>query len=159
MIRTFSLFSRKLLGGLSSALLLALLGVVCWQVISRYLLASPSTVSEELARLLLMMLGPLGAAYATAFKEHMAIDLLPQALTGQRRLRLLQLLDLLAAFFALLLIKGGWDLAQNALALDQRTAVLGLPVGYVYLTVPLGGLFMLIFLGASFVLGEDEVSP
>ena len=49
---------------------------VLWQVISRYLLKSPSSFTDELARFLLIWVGILGAAYATGKKMHLAIDVL-----------------------------------------------------------------------------------
>ena len=54
----------------------SLLFIVCWQVLARYVLNNPSSVSEELSRLLLMWLGLLGAAYTTGLGSHISIDLI-----------------------------------------------------------------------------------
>lgn len=145
---------EKVLAGINLFLLSSLLLIVCWQVISRYLLAAPSTVSEELARILLMCLGPLGAAYACVYREHMAIDLFAHKLKAAAQLRLQAFIDLCSAFVALMLIYGGIGLMQNALHLTQRTAVLGLPMGWIYAAVPLGGAFMFFFLMISYLAPE-----
>ena len=40
--------------------------VVCWQVLSRFALGAPSSMTEEIARTLLLWIGMLGAALALA---------------------------------------------------------------------------------------------
>ena len=49
---------------------------VIWQVISRYVIGKPSTVTDELARYLFMWVALIGAAYTTGLKRHLAIDLM-----------------------------------------------------------------------------------
>jgi hypothetical protein len=49
---------------------------VLWQVVSRYLLSSPSSFTDELAGFLLIWVGFIGAAYTTGLKGHLAIDIL-----------------------------------------------------------------------------------
>ena len=57
--------------------LMALLVVdVLWQVLSRYVLASPSSFTDEVAGFLLIWVGLMGAAYVSGREEHLAIDLL-----------------------------------------------------------------------------------
>ncbi|WP_372804382.1 TRAP transporter small permease, partial [Paracoccus seriniphilus] len=45
------------------AVFLVLLICVTWQVVSRYLLGTPSTITDELARFLFMWLALVGGAY------------------------------------------------------------------------------------------------
>ncbi len=56
---------------------------VVWQVLSRYVLGKPSTVTDELARYLFMWVALIGAAYTTGLKRHLAIDLLTMKLDGE----------------------------------------------------------------------------
>lgn len=58
---------------------------VLWQVFSRYVLASPSSFTDELAGFLLIWVGLLGAAYVAGKNEHLAIDLLLQKKKGKRK--------------------------------------------------------------------------
>ena len=50
-------------------ILIALLGImvlnVSWQVFSRYVLANPSSFTDELARYLMIWLGVMGTAYVS----------------------------------------------------------------------------------------------
>ncbi|MDW2244928.1 TRAP transporter small permease, partial [Vibrio sp. 1287] len=59
---------------------------VVWQVLSRYVLGKPSTVTDELARYLFMWVALIGAAYTTGLKRHLAIDLLTMKLKGKKKL-------------------------------------------------------------------------
>ena len=72
LIGTIDQLSLWLISIIFSMLLLTL----CWQVVSRYLLAYPSTGTDEISRILLIWLGLLSAAYATGKQRHIAIDLL-----------------------------------------------------------------------------------
>ena len=64
-------------------LMLLLVGSVLWQVISRYVFASPSSWTEEIARFLLIWISLLGAAYAFRSGMHLALDVLPKKLQGK----------------------------------------------------------------------------
>ena len=71
---------------LSLIFLMAFLVVdVLWQVLSRYILVSPSSMTDELAGYLLIWVGLLGAAYVSGKNEHLAIDLLLQHMRPSRR--------------------------------------------------------------------------
>ena len=64
-------------------LMVALVAAVSWQVISRYVFASPSSWTEEVARFLMIWVGLLGAAYAFRSGVHLGFDLLPNKLSGR----------------------------------------------------------------------------
>lgn len=136
----------KVLGTLLIILMVALVMDVVWQVAARYLVKSPSSFTDELARFLLMWVGLMGAAYALGKKRHLALDLLPQKLKGQKKKNLLILINVLVILFAFtVLVVGGIRLVFITLTLDQISAALGVPLGYVYLSLPLSGLFMIYY--------------
>jgi TRAP-type C4-dicarboxylate transport system permease small subunit len=120
---------------------------VLWQVASRYLLQSPSSFTDELSRFLLIWVGLLGAGYATGKKLHLAIDLLPSYLEGKESGRKLSVVIniLVAAFSILVLIWGGSNLVYITLILEQPSAALGIPLGYVYTVIPLSGILTLYY--------------
>lgn len=113
---------------------------VLWQVFTRFVLADPSSYTEELARYLLIWVGLLGAAYASGKNMHLALDLLPAKLTGNR-LRILQIVIELCviAFSVAVLLVGGTRLVWVTFRLGQTSAALGIALGYVYLVVPVTG--------------------
>ena len=120
------------------ALFAGLALVVLWQVVSRYALSSPSSVSEELARILLMWLGLLGTCYAHLDRQHIAIHLFPEWAPEARD----RLIILLCQAFAMVLLVGGAQLCVGTFQLQQTTPVMGLPMGAVYLVLPLSGLLL-----------------
>lgn len=76
-------------GGLASLLLLAVLGLVVFQVVTRYLLNSPVAWTEELARFALIWLTFIGAAYVAAKGRHVTV-VVGSSLLGVRGRALLQ---------------------------------------------------------------------
>lgn len=119
---------------------------VLWQVLSRYVLSSPSSFTDELAGFLLIWVGVLGAAYVTGQKEHLAIDLLIQKSKPETQVKLLFIINLLIALFALMvMIIGGSWLVITRFQFNVSSAALHLPLGYVYSVLPLSGLFMLYY--------------
>ncbi len=119
---------------------------VLWQVASRYILASPSSFTDELAGFLLIWTGLLGAAYVAGRNEHLAIDILLQRTRESRKNRLGLLINVLVFLFALLvMVAGGSWLVYTRFALDVKSAALELPLGYVYTVIPLSGLLIIYY--------------
>ena len=116
---------------------------VLWQVISRYLLSSPSSFTDELAGFLLIWVGVLGAAYVHGRQEHLAIDLLLQRSKPERQRKLIIIINVLILLFALsVMVIGGTWLVVTRFQLNVVSSALRLPLGYVYLVLPISGLLM-----------------
>jgi len=119
---------------------------VLWQVFSRYVMSSPSSFTDELAGFLLIWVGLLGAAYVAGKREHLAIDILLQRSSPQRRYKLELIISVLIILFAVLvLIIGGSWLAYTRFYLGVTSAALGLPLGVVYLVLPISGVLITYF--------------
>lgn len=119
---------------------------VLWQVFSRYLLASPSSFTDELAGFLLIWVGVLGAAYVDGRKEHLAIDILLQHSPPLLRKRLRYLIHALIFLFAgTVMVTGGIILMVTRFELHVRSAALELPLGYVYSVLPVSGLIIMFY--------------
>ena len=119
---------------------------VLWQVASRYVMKSPSNFTDELAGYLLIWVGLLGAAYVAGRREHLAIDILLQRSTPERRFKLEVIISILIIVFAVLVLTiGGAWLAYTRFYLGVKSAALGLPLGFVYLVLPLSGLLITYF--------------
>ena len=125
---------------------------VLWQVFTRFIMKSPSSYTEELARYLLVWLGLLGGAYAVGKKMHLSIDLLPMKLKGKSRLMLeLVIQGCIILFATAVVLVGGAELVGLTLTLEQLSAALRIKLGYVYLALPLSGALM-IFYSITFIL-------
>ncbi|WP_068111081.1 TRAP transporter small permease [Tropicimonas marinistellae] len=131
--------------GAACCLILALMIVVlAWQVFSRYALNTPSTFSEEILRYGMIWSSFLGAAYACSRGTHMAVGLVRDMAKG----RLAYLLHLLVPisfliFSVTVLIVGG--LRAMDIASGQYSAVLQIPMVWVYAAMPVGGAFMVVY--------------
>jgi TRAP-type C4-dicarboxylate transport system permease small subunit len=119
---------------------------VLWQVFTRFVLQDPSPYTDELARYLLIWVGLVGAAYAMGKRMHLAIDLLPLRLTGRAHHALNLLIDLLVMLFAFfVMVFGGARLVALTLMLEQTSAALQVPLGYVYMALPVSGLLIMFY--------------
>lgn len=125
---------------------------VLWQVFTRWILNTPSPYTEELARFLLIWIGLMGAGYAAGRKMHLAIDLLPMKLSGDRRHLLEIVIDTIILLFAVfVMIVGGYRLMSLAFLMGQTSAALGIKLGYVYLVLPLSGVIITFYAVLSIV--------
>ncbi|MFC6998935.1 TRAP transporter small permease [Rufibacter roseus] len=136
----------SLLFGLLVFLMAFMVLNVLWQVASRYVLRSPSSFTDELARFLLIWVGLLGSAYVTGKKLHLAIDIIPSKMTGKGAKNLSIFINILVALFALfVMVWGGLKLVYITLTLNQTSAALNVPLGYVYSVLPLSGLLIIYY--------------
>lgn len=143
MRRLFFYFDR-LLAVISASSMVILMLVLLWQVISRYLLKNPSTITEELSRMLLIFMGSTGAVLSFMRKRHLALDLLYQRSSPkvQKVLREVSAVALVILGFIFLL--GGILLIKEKWALGQTTAVLGFELKYFYFIIPFCGFLIMI---------------
>ena len=124
-----------------------LVACIVWQVFSRYVLSTPSTVTDEMARFLFIWVGLMGAAYTLGQKKHLAMDFLLMSLEGRSKASLQFIIDLACVFFAgVVMLYGGGTLMEKTLSVGQLSPALGVQMGLIYLALPLSGFFMLAYL-------------
>ncbi|HSR59387.1 MAG TPA: TRAP transporter small permease [Robiginitalea sp.] len=141
---------RKTIDNALAAALILIMSVmvlnVLWQVCSRYVLGSPSSFTDELARYLMIWLGVLGAAYVSGRNGHVAIDVLPARCAPPTRRFLQQAVRWIILSFALFgLVVGGARLVYVTFVLEQYSPALRLPLAYVYLVIPLSGALIIYY--------------
>lgn len=136
----------RLLALTIALLLTGMVGLVLWQVFTRFVIGRPSSFTEEAVRYMMIWLGLLGAAYAAGQKSHLALDLFTAHLTGARkRVSDLIIQSVILVFALLVLVAGGGRLVWVQLTLGQKSAALQVKLGYVYLAVPLAGAFVVLY--------------
>ena len=143
---------ERLLAATIAVLMTAMVLNVLWQVFSRFVLRTPSSHTEELARYLMIWLGLLGGAYGVGTKSHLAVDYFMAGLQAAVELAVL-------VFAAAVMVGGGVRLMWVTFTLGQTSAALGLKLGYVYAAVPLAGACIVVFSVASLAAlrrGDDE---
>jgi len=136
----------RTIAALSVAVMIALVVCVVWQVFSRYVLNQPSTLTDELARFLMIWVGLLGAAYTVGAQRHLAIDLLAMSVSPRKQKMLGILINVLIFVFAgSVIVTGGLKLIYKTLATAQVSAAMQIPMGYVYIILPLTGIIMMFY--------------
>lgn len=136
-------YMNKVLAVCCAALLIFMTSLVLWQVFTRYVLGSPAAFTEELVKYSLMWTGFIGAAYAFSTREHMALTLIKNKLTGTPAKVMNILIDLLILALAVFVITiGGFKLALSARA--EFSALLGISRALVYSVAPISGIFIII---------------
>ncbi|WP_034040914.1 TRAP transporter small permease [Wocania ichthyoenteri] len=133
--------------GMVLAIIMAVMVVnVLWQVFTRFVVGSPSSFTDELARYLMIWVGVLGAAYISGRRMHVAIDLLPAKLNkeGQIKLKIfINWIIIVFCFFAL--IVGGLRLVYITFTLGQYSPALQIPLAVVYLVIPISGILIIYY--------------
>ena len=119
---------------------------VLWQVFSRYILANPSSFTDELARYLMIWVGVLGAAYVAGKGNHVATTYFSEKLNPVNLKRVQIIINLTILSFAILgMFIGGVRLVYITLVLEQLSPALKIPLGVVYAVIPLSGLLIIFY--------------
>ncbi|WP_049722942.1 TRAP transporter small permease [Gilvimarinus polysaccharolyticus] len=135
----------------TSALMVALVLNVTWQVVTRFFTNDPSSFTEELARFFLIWIAFLGSAHAFRKGAHLGLDYFVEKFSPAAQAKIVKTILLFVVLFSVcILIVGGSCLAYLAWELDQKSASLGLSISIVYLAIPISGLLFLLFSAESF---------
>lgn len=121
-------------------LMAAIVLVVCWQVVSRFVLNAPSSITEELSRALLMWIGMIGTAFAYRTGMHLGLDILTSKCSAKAQRPLALLVTSAVLLFAVVvMLFGGGKLVALTFELNQMSAALDIKMAYIYIAVPLAG--------------------
>ena len=119
---------------------------VLWQVFTRYVVGTPSSFTDELARYLMIWIGVLGAAYVSGKNMHVAIDVLPSKLNSKNKKILSRIVSaIIIAFVLSAMVIGGIRLVYLTYILEQHSPALQIPLALVYLVLPLSGLLIIFY--------------
>lgn len=136
----------KLLANFLVIIMAAMVLNVLWQVASRFILGSPSSFTDELARYLMIWVGILGAAYVSGHNMHVAIDVLPTRLNAKSQKKLLLIVRILIILFCLsAMVVGGSRLVYITHVLDQNSPALQVPLSLVYVVIPISGILIIYY--------------
>lgn len=134
-----------LLVALITAMTLACLAQVVW----RYCFNDPLTWSEELSRYLFIWISYLGAWMAWRFRQHIALDAVLLMRSPMLRRVSARLVEVLVLGFCLYTAWGSLRLLE--VSGDQPSAVLQLPMVWVYLSYPVMALLISLDIVADWI--------
>ena len=139
---------RKIIDKIIEVMCTAIMGymvlAVCWQVITRFVLKNPSTVTEEILRYLLVWTTMVGGAYAYGRRKHLSLNMLAKKLPPRAQ----KLLDIFVqavviAFCVVVRLVGDLRLVETTF--DQISSALRLPMPYVYASILVGGVLIIFY--------------
>jgi TRAP-type transport system small permease protein len=133
---------NRLLGWAMALCLAGMTVLISWQVFARFVMGTPLSFSEEIARFLMIWLTMLGAAYALRYNALLSVDLLPELLTGRRKFLLSLVAHGISTVFFVVLVSYGWDIAQ-AVSYQSAPAT-GLSMFWPMLALAAGGVFCIV---------------
>lgn len=142
----------KAVRALLAVLLAVMVASVTWQIVSRYVLSSPSSWTEELARFLLIWIGLVGGAYAYRRRMHLGLELLAERLEGRARSAHAAFVHAAVGVFAgFVLLGGGVSIVALTHSLGQHSPALGLSMAAVYAALPLSGVLVVLYAAAALI--------
>lgn len=129
---------NKVLMVVSSSIMAIMTILVTWQVITRFVLNSPSTITEALAKYLFIWLVMITSAYIVGKRDHMNLQFFINTLSeGKKRILAIISEIVIFIFSTTVLLYGGGYISMNAMT--QMDSALPVPVGVIYLALPVGG--------------------
>lgn len=115
-----------------------------YQIITRYVFNSPSTISEELLTFAFTWMALLSAALVFGKRDHMRMEFFANLFKEKAAITLSIVSEVLVLIFsALVLVYGG--VAITKLTTLQVTASLGVPMSFIYVIVPISGILIILY--------------
>lgn len=94
--------------------------------------------TEELARYSFIWLVYIGISYGVKKDRHIKVDVVLLLLKDKGQIILSIISNLLVLFFALFVIRYGFDIASQLLSFGQKSPANQIPMGLVYMATPIG---------------------
>ncbi len=142
MIRAFLLFIEKVLEYLSMGMLAAMVVIICYQVVLRFVFNSSPSWSEEIAIVLMIWFGMLSIPIGVKLNLHIGIEYIYNRFPARARWVISRAIFLLIAGFGLMMIIHGMDLVEFMSMSTLPATKLSSAVEYI--VIPISGL-MLVF--------------
>ncbi len=159
-MRNFAHTTRQVLFRIESTLcgvmIFALMCIVFWGVIERYVLRMGTGWPDELARYICVWAIMLGACLGVVRGAHVGVEVFVRMLPRGLHVPVERLGCLLCGLFTLWLARVGWDMVAKLLSTGQLTATIEIPIAYAYLAIPVGALLMTVHYGLQIILAGSE---
>lgn len=137
-------FLDKTIMGICVILFIFMTVVGTYQIASRYIFKSPSTVSEELISYSFAWMSMFAASYVFSKREHMRMVFFVEQLKQKTQIYISILSEItILLFVVFVLIQGGEVI--TSLTMNQVSPALKISMGYVYSVLPTCGIVTAIY--------------
>lgn len=118
--------------------------LVTFQVVSRYIFKSPSSISEALTRYLFVWLILVSATYIFGQREHICITFVKDKFSPKVKKVIDILIQLIIIVFsATILVYGGFTITHMNML--QYDSILKIPTGIIYSIIPICGVLIILY--------------
>ncbi|WP_027625505.1 TRAP transporter small permease [Clostridium lundense] len=143
-MKTLKMKINKVLEIICIALFAFITVIGTYQIITRYVFNSPSTISEELLTFSFTWMALLASALVFGKRDHMRMEFVANLFKGKAGIILSIISEILVLIFsAVVLVYGGIQITK--LTTLQITASLGIHMSYIYIIVPISGVLTVIY--------------
>jgi TRAP-type C4-dicarboxylate transport system permease small subunit len=118
----------------------AIVAIIFYSVVMRYVFLRPPAWAEELSRFIFVWIIMLGAVLVTREQSHIEFVLLLDLLPKRLKFVLLTLIRLLMIAFCWVMVQQG--LKIYPIVAEANSPTFGISMGWLYLSIPVGGLLM-----------------
>ena len=143
-LHTIRKWLDKIVGTICILLFALMVVVGSYQIITRFIFNNPSTISEELLTYSFTWMSLFAAAYVFGKREHMRMGFLADKLNKKKLTILNAIIEIIIIAFALIVMVYG-GISITSLSMTQKTASLGIPMGYVYIVIPITGVVIAVY--------------
>ena len=120
-------------------LMMAVMSIIIGlQIFMRYVMGASLSWSEELSRYLFIWATYLGVAYGVRKDAHIRVSMVTDLMSRRNAAYARVLTHVIFGAFALFVMYQGWIMVEKTFRFGQKSASLGIPMGFVYLA-PLTG--------------------
>ncbi|HLS67185.1 MAG TPA: TRAP transporter small permease [Pseudogracilibacillus sp.] len=137
----------KTLGGINkvtkymtSGFLIVMVVIIFLQIVSRIVIQSSFSWTEELARFLMIWLTFLGAAFSFQHGAHIGISMLTDKLPKKVSAIITLLVGILCSVLFVILTVKGFELVGKSA--NQTSPAMRIPMSYVYWVIPISGVLL-----------------
>lgn len=143
-MKTLKNILDKITSAASVIIFIAMVLMVTYQVVARYIFASPSSVTEALTRYAFVWLILISATYIFGQREHICISVVKDKLPAGAKKFVNILIECITIIFAaLVMVYGGFIISNmNMLQFDS---ILGIPTGAIYSIIPICGIIIVFY--------------
>ena len=138
MLKKIDYIVGKIEGALSVVLFLAMVVVVCWSVICRYVLKIPFLQSEELARYLMIFIVYIGTSIGVKNRSHIGVEVFVDMIPERWNKKVRVFTEILCMLMFVLLFVLSLQMMNHLITTKQMTTTTKIPTAVVFFCLPMG---------------------
>lgn len=123
--------------------------IIGLQIFMRYVMGASLSWSEELSRYLFIWATYLGVAYGVRKDAHIRVSMVTDLMSPRNAAYIRILTHVIFGAFAVFVMYQGWIMVEKTFRFGQKSASLGIPMGFVYLAPLTGFAFTILRLAQA----------